>query len=173
MLYLATRPLALLEAGLNPLAYSGRGILPSFVAKFGRDAYGLRVGASAKFGKFAFAHTRQCVQRKVDAVILACQRCQSQRVGPNPPSSSKPTLPLPAKNSVDKWMTRTFNRYFGTMMGADGKIIDAPTDPQRRAVKALVNEVAKNAGIKPYQVQSLLWFYEQRLSTEMGVRSPS
>lgn len=70
-------------------------------------------------------------------------------------------------------MTRTFNRYFGTMMGADGKIIDAPTDPQRRAVKALVNEVAKNAGIKPYQVQSPLWFYEQRLLTEMGVRSPS
>ena len=75
--------------------------------------------------------------------------------------------------TVDKWMTRTFNRYFGTMTGADGKIIDAPTEPQRRAVKALVNEVAKNAGIKPYQVQSLLWFYEQRLFTEMGVRSPS
>jgi hypothetical protein len=75
--------------------------------------------------------------------------------------------------TVDKWMTRTFNRYFGTMTGADGKIIDAPTEPQRRAVKALVNEVAKNAGIKPYQVQSLLWFYEQRLFTEIGVPSPS
>lgn len=29
MLYLATRPLALLEAGLNPLAHSGRGISPA------------------------------------------------------------------------------------------------------------------------------------------------
>ena len=75
--------------------------------------------------------------------------------------------------TVDKWMTRTFNRYFGTMTGADGKIIDAPTEPQRRAIKALANEVAKNAGIKPYQVQSLLWFYEQRLFTEIGVKSPS
>jgi hypothetical protein len=75
--------------------------------------------------------------------------------------------------TVDKWMTRTFNRYFGTMTDADGKIIDAPTEPQRKAVKALVNEVAKNAGIKPYQVQSLLWFYEQQLFTKMGVFSPS
>ena len=75
--------------------------------------------------------------------------------------------------TVDKWMTRTFNRYFGTMLGPDQKITDAPTEPQRRAVKALVNEVAKNAGIKPYQVQSLLWFYEQKLFTKMGVLSPS
>ena len=59
------------------------------------------------------------------------------------------------------------------MVGADGKIFDVPTEPQRRAVNALVNEVAKYAGIKPYQVQFLLWFCEQRLFTEMGVRSPS
>lgn len=75
--------------------------------------------------------------------------------------------------TVDKWMTRTFNRYFGTMLGSDGKIVDAPTEPQRRAIKALINEVAKNAGIKPYQAQSLLWFYEQQLFTKMGVLSPS
>jgi hypothetical protein len=52
-------------------------------------------------------------------------------------------------------MTRAFNGYFGTMVGAAGKIMDAPTEPQRWAVKATVNEGAKNAGIKPYQVQSL------------------
>ena len=75
--------------------------------------------------------------------------------------------------TVDKWMTRTFNRYFGTMLGPDGKIVDAPTEPQRRAIKALINEVAKNAGIKPYQAQSLLWFYEQQLFTKIGVISPS
>lgn len=75
--------------------------------------------------------------------------------------------------TVDKWMTRSFNRYFGTMTGPDGKIIDAPTEPQRRAVKALVNEVAKNANIKPYQVQSVLWFFEQRLFTKLGAQSPS
>lgn len=75
--------------------------------------------------------------------------------------------------TVDKWMTRTFNRYFGTMVDADGKIIDAPTEPQRKAVKQLVNEAAQNANIKPYQVQSLLWFFEQRLFRELGTPAPS
>jgi hypothetical protein len=75
--------------------------------------------------------------------------------------------------TVDKWFTRTFNRYFGTMIGPDGKIIDAPTEPQRRFIKELANKVAGNAGIKNYQVQSLLWFYEQRLFTELGAQSPS
>ena len=75
--------------------------------------------------------------------------------------------------TVDAWMTRTFNRYFGTMIGKDGKIFDAPTEPQRRVIKNLVNEVAKNAKIKNYQVQSLLWFFEQRLFRELGAKAPS
>lgn len=75
--------------------------------------------------------------------------------------------------TVDKWATRTFNRYFGTMTDANGKVIDAPTEPQRRAVKALMNEVASDANIKNYQVQSLLWFYEQKLFRKFGTESPS
>jgi hypothetical protein len=75
--------------------------------------------------------------------------------------------------TVDAWMTRTFNRYFGTMIDKDGKIVDAPTEPQRRVIKNLVNEVAKNAKIKNYQVQSLLWFFEQRLFRELGAKAPS
>jgi len=75
--------------------------------------------------------------------------------------------------TVDKWMTRTFNRYFGRMVDANGKIVDAPTEPQRRVVKKLVNEVADNANVKNYQVQSLLWFFEQRLFRELGTAAPS
>jgi hypothetical protein len=75
--------------------------------------------------------------------------------------------------TVDKWMTRTFNRYFGTMLGKDKNIIDAPTEKQRTAIKNLINEVAKDANIKPYQAQSLLWFFEQRLFRELGTPSPS
>ena len=75
--------------------------------------------------------------------------------------------------TVDKWMTRTFNRYFGTMVDREGKIIDAPTEPQRRAIKELAIKVAENVGIKPYQVQSVLWFYEQQLFTKLGANSPS
>lgn len=75
--------------------------------------------------------------------------------------------------TVDQWMIRTFNRYFGTMIGPDGQIIDAPTEPQRRAVKDLVNKAAEDANIKPYQVQSLLWFYEQRLYDKIGLPTKS
>ena len=79
--------------------------------------------------------------------------------------------------TVDKWMTRTFNRYFGTMIATAGQkagtIVETPTEPQRRAVKDLINEVARDAGIKNYQVQSLLWFFEQRLFRSLGTPSPS
>jgi hypothetical protein len=75
--------------------------------------------------------------------------------------------------TVDKWATRTFNRYFGTMADANGSIIDAPTEAQRRAVKELMNGVAKDANIKNYQVQSALWFYEQKLFRKLGTDSPS
>jgi hypothetical protein len=71
------------------------------------------------------------------------------------------------------WMTRTFNRYFGKMADKDGVIIDAPTEPERVVIKKFVNEVAKNAGIKPYQAQSVLWFYEQRLFRALGTPSAS
>ena len=75
--------------------------------------------------------------------------------------------------TVDKWMTRTFNRYFGKMVDADGKIVDKPTEPQRRVIKKLVNEIANNANVKNYQGQSLLWFFEQRLFRELGTTAPS
>ena len=75
--------------------------------------------------------------------------------------------------TVDRWATRTFNRYFGTMADANGSIIDAPTEAQIRAIKELMNGVAKDANIKNYQVQSALWFYEQKLFRKLGTDSPS
>jgi hypothetical protein len=75
--------------------------------------------------------------------------------------------------TVDKWMTRTFNRYIGRMVDKSKKIIDKPTEQERIVIKNLINEVAKNEGIKPYQAQSILWFYEQRLFRALGTPSPS
>lgn len=74
--------------------------------------------------------------------------------------------------TVDKWMTRTFNRYIGRMVDKSKKIIDKPTEQERTVIKNLINEVAKNEGIKPYQAQSILWFYEQRLFRALGTPSP-
>jgi hypothetical protein len=75
--------------------------------------------------------------------------------------------------TVDVWMTRTFNRYFGQMMGPDGKMIEAPTEPQRVAVKNLAINVAQQLNLKPYQVQSMLWFYEQQLFNKLGTGAKS
>ena len=75
--------------------------------------------------------------------------------------------------TVDVWLTRTFNRYFGQMIGPDGKMLRAPTEPQRVAIKKLVNDAAKEVGIKPYQVQSVLWFFEQNLFNKLGTGAES
>jgi hypothetical protein len=75
--------------------------------------------------------------------------------------------------TVDMWATRTFNRYFGRMIGPDGKIVDAPTEPQRKVVKDLFNEAAKQLGIKGYQVQSVIWFFEQQLFNQLGTGAQS
>jgi hypothetical protein len=75
--------------------------------------------------------------------------------------------------TVDVWLTRTFNRYFGQMIGPDGKMLRAPTEPQRVAIKKLVNDSAKEVGIKPYQVQSVLWFFEQNLFNKLGTGAES
>jgi hypothetical protein len=75
--------------------------------------------------------------------------------------------------TVDVWMTRTFNRYFGQMIGPDGKMTEAPTEPQRVAVKNLAVNVAQQLNVKPYQVQSMLWFYEQQLFNKLGTGAKS
>lgn len=75
--------------------------------------------------------------------------------------------------TVDVWMTRTFNRYFGQMMGPDDKMLRAPTEPQRVAIKKLAIDAAAQVGIKPYQVQSTLWFFEQQLFNKLGTGAKS
>jgi hypothetical protein len=75
--------------------------------------------------------------------------------------------------TVDVWMTRTANRWFGQVVGEDGKIVDAPSEPFRRVVKELVNNIASETGIKPYQVQSVLWFFEQSLYRKIGTNAES
>jgi hypothetical protein len=76
---------------------------------------------------------------------------------------------------VDKWMTRTFARYFkqASVKDKNGKMvaISGPTAPMRRASKALINEVASRTGLKASQVQAGLWFHEQNLYTHLGAKS--
>lgn len=78
---------------------------------------------------------------------------------------------------VDRWAIRTFNRHFRNMLGTvDGvtNMVDAPRSPaEREQLTKMITEVAKRTNIKPNQVQSVLWFYEQNLYTHMGAVSKS
>lgn len=75
--------------------------------------------------------------------------------------------------TIDMWATRTFNRYFGQMLDESGTIVDAPTEPQRRVIKEIFNAAAEQVGIKPYQVQSVIWFFEQQLFNHLGTGTQS
>lgn len=75
--------------------------------------------------------------------------------------------------TIDMWATRTFNRYFGQMLDDGGKIVDAPSEPQRRVIKEIFNAAAEQVGIKPYQVQSVIWFFEQQLFNHLGTGTQS
>ncbi len=75
--------------------------------------------------------------------------------------------------TVDMWATRTFNRLFGRMIGPDGKIVDAPTEAQRKVIKELFNAAAERVNIKGYQAQSVAWFFEQQLFNQLGTGAQS
>lgn len=75
--------------------------------------------------------------------------------------------------TIDMWATRTFNRYFGQMLDESGKIVDAPSEPQRRVIKEIFNAAAEQVGIKPYQAQSVIWFFEQQLFNHLGTGTQS
>ena len=75
--------------------------------------------------------------------------------------------------TVDIWMNRTFNRWFGSMLDDSGAMVDAPTEPQRKSITKMVERIAMQTGIKPYQVQSVLWFFEQGVYKRIGTNAES
>lgn len=70
--------------------------------------------------------------------------------------------------TVDKWLTRTFLRQFGLLVNKQGQLQDSPSEPERRAIKLLVRNVAKSEGYSHSQVQAVLWFFEQQLYIKLG-----
>ena len=52
-------------------------------------------------------------------------------------------------------------------------MVDAPTEPQRKAITKMVERIEMQAGIKPYQVQSVLWFFEQGVYKRIGTNAES
>ncbi len=77
------------------------------------------------------------------------------------------------EETVDRWMTRTWNRYFGKMTGPDGKIIDSPTEAERVKIKRFLKAVGSTTDLKSHQAQAVLWFFEQRLFNKLGTGAKS
>lgn len=82
--------------------------------------------------------------------------------------------------TVDLWMARTYNRIIGRLMdvnaktAAEGGLADAMRGKAERAiVKQLVRDAAQQAGITPSAMQAALWYFEQRLYRNHGIRSES
>jgi hypothetical protein len=82
--------------------------------------------------------------------------------------------------TVDLWMARTYNRIIGRLMdvnekqAAEGMLADAMRGKAERAiVKQLVRDAAQQAGIAPSAMQAALWYFEQRLYRNHGIRSES
>lgn len=75
--------------------------------------------------------------------------------------------------TIDKWLTRTFNRYFGTIMDKNGVMTESPSDVQRPFIKKLIEQVANDTGHTPSETQAVLWFFEQQTYNKLGAGSKS
>lgn len=73
----------------------------------------------------------------------------------------------------DMWFTRTWNRYFGELIGKDGLIVDQPTPKQRILMDGAAGKVAAELGIEVADLQAVLWYNEQQLYKKLGVRVES
>lgn len=80
----------------------------------------------------------------------------------------------------DVWFTRAYNRYFGTLGDVTktdryGEELTQPKNISQREnmnrfVKDLSNEL-KDLNLSEQDIQAIMWYYEQGLYTELGVRS--
>lgn len=89
--------------------------------------------------------------------------------------------------TADKWWSRSWNRWMGTVMAtkADGTpIIDDKTglpmlqdDPrnfgEREVMRQAARQVAKDLGLNVDELQALLWYTEQALYRQHGINASS
>jgi hypothetical protein len=81
--------------------------------------------------------------------------------------------------TVDLWMARTYNRLLGRLTdvppAAKGKdiISEVRGRAEREHIKRLVRDMAGAAGIDASAMQAALWYFEQRLFRNHGVKADS
>ena len=79
------------------------------------------------------------------------------------------------ETTADKWFTRTYNRHAGTLTSgnlSEQGLIDAPRNEAERSIMKEWNRgVATNIKLDEQANQAVLWFYEQNLYYNLGVKS--
>lgn len=79
------------------------------------------------------------------------------------------------ETTADKWFTRTYNRHTGTLTSgnvSEQGLIDAPRNEAERSVMKTFNRsVAGNMNLDEQANQAVLWYYEQSLYYNLGIKS--
>lgn len=79
------------------------------------------------------------------------------------------------ETTADKWFSRTYNRHAGTLTSgniSEQGLIDAPRNEAERSIMKEWNRgVASNSKLDEQANQAVLWFYEQNLYYNLGVKS--
>lgn len=73
--------------------------------------------------------------------------------------------------TADMWFSRTWNRWMGTLIDAQGGTVDAPTTlQQRQEMKEAIEQLADEFNLTTADTQAVLWYYEQQLYKALGAR---
>lgn len=79
------------------------------------------------------------------------------------------------ETTADKWFTRTYNRHAGSLTTgnlSEQGLIDAPRNEAERSIMKEWNRgIASNSKLDEQANQAVLWFYEQNLYYNLGVKS--
>lgn len=79
------------------------------------------------------------------------------------------------ETTADKWFTRTYNRHTGTLTQgnvSEQGLVDAPRNEAERGIMKQWNRaVASNMKLEEQANQAVLWYYEQGLYYNLGVKS--
>ena len=79
------------------------------------------------------------------------------------------------ETTADKWFTRTYNRHTGTLTSgpvSEQGLVDAPRNESERSLMKVWNRsVADNVKLDEQANQAVLWYYEQSLYFNLGIKS--
>jgi hypothetical protein len=76
--------------------------------------------------------------------------------------------------TADKWWSRTWNRYLGTMYdAANGEVTTPRSASERKLMRQAAEKAAKRLGLSVAELQAVLWYHEQQFYRQLGATNDS